>query len=173
MTGTKPYTEDTLLSAMEHAGMENYDDDTEKKGLGTPATRAATIEGLVLHGYAERKGKQITATEKGVSLIEVVPNEVKSPKLTADWEMQLQQIERGEFSGDVFMQGIDNLIEKERENAAKAEQELANARAELSAAADIYTSMEKLLGGTYIQALVGEEREKRESDIIPNGLKNA
>ncbi|MBE6873205.1 MAG: DNA topoisomerase III [Ruminococcus albus] len=106
----KPYTEDTLLSAMEHAGMENYDDDTEKKGLGTPATRAATIEGLVLHGYAERKGKQITATEKGVSLIEVVPNEVKSPKLTADWEMQLQQIERGEFSGDVFMQGITDFV---------------------------------------------------------------
>ena len=68
---------------------------------------------------------------------------------------------------------VDNLIEKEKEKTAKAEQELAKARAELSAAADIYTSMEKLMGGTYIQALVGEEREKRESDIIPNGLRNA
>lgn len=102
----KPYTEDTLLSAMEHAGLENYDDDTEKKGLGTPATRAATIEGLVKHGFAERKGKQISATEKGVNLIKCCPDEVKSPKLTADWEMQLQQIERGEYSAEEFMSGI-------------------------------------------------------------------
>lgn len=106
----KPYTEDTLLSAMEHAGQENYDDDTEKKGLGTPATRAATIEGLVKHGYAERNGKKITATDKGVNLISVVPNEVKSPKLTADWEMQLQQIERGEYSSNSFMQEITDFV---------------------------------------------------------------
>ena len=63
----KPFTEDTLLSAMEHAGQENYADDSEKKGLGTPVTRAATIEGLVAKGYVRRKGKQITATEKGDS----------------------------------------------------------------------------------------------------------
>lgn len=106
----KPFTEDTLLSAMEHAGQENYDDDTEKKGLGTPATRAATIEGLVKHGYAERKGKKITATEKGINLINVVPDEVKSPKLTADWEMQLQQIERGEYSADSFMREITDFV---------------------------------------------------------------
>ncbi|MGN0594197.1 MAG: DNA topoisomerase 3 [Hominimerdicola sp.] len=107
----KPYTEDTLLSAMEHAGQENYDDDTEKKGLGTPATRAATIEGLVKHGYAERNGKKITATDKGVNLISVVPDEVKSPKLTADWEMQLQQIERGEYSANSFMKEITAFVE--------------------------------------------------------------
>ena len=89
-TPPKPYTEDTLLTAMEHAGQDEYDDETEKKGLGTPATRAAVIEGLVNHGYVERKGKQITATSKGVNLIAVVPEEVKSPKLTAEWEMQLQ-----------------------------------------------------------------------------------
>lgn len=102
----KPYTENTLLSAMEHAGQENYDEDSEKKGLGTPATRAGTIEGLIKHGYAERKGKKITATEKGVNLINVVPEEVKSPQLTAEWEMQLQQIERGEYSSDEFMNSI-------------------------------------------------------------------
>ncbi len=102
----KPYTEDTLLSAMEHAGQENYDEDSEKKGLGTPATRAGTIEGLIKHGYAERKGKKITATEKGVNLINVVPEEVKSPQLTAEWEVQLQQIERGEYSADGFMNSI-------------------------------------------------------------------
>lgn len=108
----KPFTEDTLLSAMEHAGQDNYDDDTEKKGLGTPATRAGTIEGLVQHGYAERKGKKITATEKGVNLINVVPDEVKSPKLTADWEMQLQQIERGEYSADSFMDNITSFVKE-------------------------------------------------------------
>lgn len=110
-TPPKPYTEDTLLSAMEHAGLENYDEDAEKKGLGTPATRAATIEGLVTHGFAQRKGKQITATEKGVNLIACCPEEVKSPKLTADWEMQLQQIERGEYSADAFMNGIITFVQ--------------------------------------------------------------
>lgn len=110
-TPPKPFTEATLLSAMEHAGQEEYDDDTEKKGLGTPATRAGTIEGLFKHGYIERsKGKKISATEKGVNLIAVVPDEVKSPKLTADWEMQLQQIEKGEYSSNVFMNGITDFV---------------------------------------------------------------
>ena len=81
----KPFTEDTLLSAMEHAGLDEYDDETEKKGLGTPATRAGIIETLVVRGYAVRNKKQITATEKGINLIQVVPDEVKSPKLTAEW----------------------------------------------------------------------------------------
>lgn len=80
----KPYTEDTLLSAMERAGNEDYDEDTEKKGLGTPATRAAIIESLVKNGYAERDGKKLRATDKGKELIKVVPDEVKSAKLTAE-----------------------------------------------------------------------------------------
>ena len=106
----KAFTEDTLLSAMEHAGQENYDENSEKKGLGTPATRAGTIEGLVKKGYAERKGKQIVATEKGVNLINVVPDEVKSAQLTSDWEMKLQQIEHGEYSADRFMAEIEDFI---------------------------------------------------------------
>lgn len=110
-TPPKPYTEDTLLSAIEHAGLENYDEDAEKKGLGTPATRAAIIEGLVAHGFAQRKGKQITAAEKGVNLIACCPEEVKSPKLTADWEMQLQQVERGEYAADAFMNGIITFVQ--------------------------------------------------------------
>lgn len=85
----KPYTEDTLLSAMERAGNEDYDEDTEKKGLGTPATRAATIEALVKNGYVERDGKQLRATDRGKELIKVVPGEVKSAKLTAEWESKL------------------------------------------------------------------------------------
>lgn len=108
----KPFTEATLLSAMEHAGQENYDDDTEKKGLGTPATRAGIIEGLVKHGYVERKGKQITSTEKGKNLINVVPDEVKSPMLTAEWEMQLQSMEHGKYRKDDFMNTIISFVKE-------------------------------------------------------------
>lgn len=102
----KTYTEDTLLSAMEHAGAEEYDEETEKKGLGTPATRAAIIDALVARKYCERKGKQIFATEKGRNLIKVLPPEIKSPKLTAEWEMLLQQVERKQYRADVFMEQI-------------------------------------------------------------------
>ncbi|MBO5320547.1 MAG: DNA topoisomerase III, partial [Ruminococcus sp.] len=102
----KPYTEDTLLSAMERAGNESYDEDTEKKGLGTPATRAATIESLVKNGYVERDGKKLHATDKGRELIKIVPDEVKSAKLTAEWETKLQNIEHGSYSADSFMSEI-------------------------------------------------------------------
>lgn len=108
----KPYTEATLLSAMERAGNNEYDDETEKKGLGTPATRAGIIEELVKNDYIQRKGKQITATEKGVKLIAVVPDEVKSPKLTAEWEMQLQQIEHGKANAGSFMDGIKGYVKE-------------------------------------------------------------
>lgn len=106
----KPYTEDTLLSAMERAGNEDYDEDTEKKGLGTPATRAATIEALVKNGYVERVGKQLRATDKGKELITVVPDEVKSPKLTTQWETRLQQVEHGDYSEVSFMQDIERFV---------------------------------------------------------------
>lgn len=108
----KPYTEDTLLSAMEHAGQEEYDDETEKKGLGTPATRARIIEEIIKDGYAERNKKNITATKRGCDLIDVVPEEVKYPKLTAEWEMKLQQIQRGEFTASEFMNGIESYVRK-------------------------------------------------------------
>ena len=106
----KPYTEDTLLSAMERAGNEDYDEETEKKGLGTPATRAATIESLVKNGYVERIGKQLRATDRGKELVKVVPDEVKSAKLTAEWESKLQQIEHGSLPETVFMSGIQQFI---------------------------------------------------------------
>ena len=106
----KPYTEDTLLSAMERAGNEDYDEETEKKGLGTPATRAATIESLVKNGYVERDGKQLRATDRGKELVKVVPDEVKSAKLTAEWESKLQQIEHGCLPETVFMSGIQQFI---------------------------------------------------------------
>lgn len=106
----KAFTEDTLLSAMEHAGQENYDDDSEKKGLGTPATRAGIIENLVKRGYIVRNKKLLNATEKGTALIAAVPDEVKSPKMTSDWEMTLQQIEKGKANEDDFLSEIHSFI---------------------------------------------------------------
>lgn len=110
----KPFTEDTLLSAMEHAGNEDYDEnsDVEKKGLGTPATRADIIENLVKREYIVRDKKKITAAEKGVNLIDVMPEEMKSAKLTADWEMGLHDIEKGLASPDKFMSDIEDFVKK-------------------------------------------------------------
>lgn len=106
----KSYTEDTLLSAMERAGNDEYDEEAEKKGLGTPATRAATIEALVKNGYVERDGKKLRSTDKGRELIAVVPDEVKSARLTAEWESRLQQIEHGSLPETVFMSGIQQFV---------------------------------------------------------------
>ncbi len=106
----KSYTEDTLLSAMERAGNDEYDEETEKKGLGTPATRAATIEALVKNGYVVRDGKKLRSTDKGRELITVVPDEVKSARLTAEWESRLQQIEHGSLPESVFMSGIQQFV---------------------------------------------------------------
>lgn len=120
----KPYTEDTLLSAMETAGNGEYDEnsDVEKKGLGTPATRAAIIENLVKREFIERNKKQITATEKGASLISVLPDTVKSPKLTADWETRLQAVEKGKETADDFMSDIEEYVRKTvSEYSSKAE----------------------------------------------------
>ena len=106
------YTEDTLLSAMETAGAEEMPDDAERKGLGTPATRASTIEKLVKSGYIQRQKKNLVPLELGINLIAVLPESVKSPLLTADWENRLQMVEKGELSDDDFMDGIAAMIRK-------------------------------------------------------------
>ena len=108
----KPYSEDTLLSAMETAGNKEFDADTEKKGLGTPATRASIIEKLVSSGYAARKGKQILPTGDGVDLVGVLPEYLKSAAMTAEWENKLLLIEKGELDSHAFMQGIVELIQQ-------------------------------------------------------------
>lgn len=105
----KHYTEYSLLAAMETAGAENMPEDAERKGLGTPATRAATLEKLVAVGFVERKKKQLLPTEKGVNLITVLPDNIKSPLLTAEWESRLKQVEHGDVSADVFMDGIADM----------------------------------------------------------------
>ena len=108
----KVYTEDTLLSAMETAGNKEFEKDTEKKGLGTPATRAAILEKLVSSGYVQRKGKQMFPTEDGVAAIRNIPDYLKSASMTAEWENDLLRMERGEIKPHDFMQGIHGLIDK-------------------------------------------------------------
>ena len=102
----KAFTEDTLLSAMETAGNEAFDDETEKKGLGTPATRAGIIEKLVKGGFAQRKGKTLVPTKDGLNLVCVLPQQITSPAMTAEWENTLMQIERGNADAEAFLTGI-------------------------------------------------------------------
>ena len=108
----KVYTEDTLLSAMETAGNKEFEKDTEKKGLGTPATRAAILEKLVSSGYVQRKGKQMIPTEDGVAAIHNIPDYLKSASMTAEWENDLLRMERGKIKPHDFMQGIHGLLDK-------------------------------------------------------------
>ncbi len=108
-TPPKPHNEASLLSAMERAGNEETDPDAERKGLGTPATRAAVIEKLVKGGFVERKGKQLLPTRSGNELICVLPDVLTSPQLTADWENNLTQIAKGNADPDVFMGGIEAM----------------------------------------------------------------
>lgn len=105
----KHYTEDSLLAAMETAGAGDMPEDAERKGLGTPATRAATLEKLVSAGFVQRKKKQLIPTEKGTNLILVLPDNIKSPTLTAEWESMLKQVERGELAADSFMGQIADM----------------------------------------------------------------
>lgn len=105
----KHYTEDFLLAAMETAGAGDMPEDAERKGLGTPATRAATLEKLVSAGFVQRKKKQLIPTEKGTNLILVLPDNIKSPTLTAEWESMLKQVERGELAAESFMGQIADM----------------------------------------------------------------
>lgn len=113
-TPPKHFTEDTLLSAMETAGKEDMPEDAERKGLGTPATRAAVIEKLVATGFAERrkakKSVRLVPTEAGVSLITVLPEQLQSPLLTAEWEHRLKEIECGELGADEFLAGTRDMV---------------------------------------------------------------
>ena len=110
----KHFTEDTLLHAMETASADSMPEGVERQGIGTPATRAATIEKLVQKGFLERKGikktKVLLPTDKGKALITVMPEEIQSPEMTADWETKLLQIERGEMEPETFMTEIKEMI---------------------------------------------------------------
>ena len=106
----KPYTEDTLLSAMENAGKDDIPDEAERKGLGTPATRAAIIEKLVAAGFVERKGKSLIPTKADINLVTVLPEPLTSPMLTAEWEQKLTEIAKGGADPDTFMDGIRTMV---------------------------------------------------------------
>ena len=108
-TPPKQHTEATLLSAMERAGNEETNEDAERRGLGTPATRAAVIEKLVKSGFVERKGKQLIPTKSGTNLVCVLPDTLTSPQLTAEWENALTLIAKGQSDPDSFMQGIEDM----------------------------------------------------------------
>lgn len=109
-TPPKHFTEDSLLSAMERAGNEDMSDDVERKGLGTPATRADIIEKLVKDGFVKREKKQMIPTDDGMKLITVLPDVVKSPKLTADWENALTLVAKGEMEREDFMADIEAMV---------------------------------------------------------------
>ena len=113
-TPPKRYTEDTLLSAMETAGAKEAPDDAERKGLGTPATRAAVLEKLVSTGFVERKKAKkavsLVPSGPGAALITVLPEQLQSPLLTAEWENRLKEIERGELAADAFMADISGMV---------------------------------------------------------------
>ena len=110
----KHFTEDTLLQSMEAAGAEEMPEDAERKGLGTPATRAATIEKLVRIGFLERKGdkktKHLIPTHKGTALVTVMPEQIQSPSMTADWEEKLLLIERRKYESEAFLNEIQEMI---------------------------------------------------------------
>ena len=108
----KPFNEDTLLAAMETAGNKEFDSETEKKGLGTPATRASIIEKLVSSGYAQRKGKQILPSTEGKELVKVMPEYLKSAVMTAEWENWLLMMEKGQITDIQFMGEITSLVRK-------------------------------------------------------------
>ena len=106
----KAYTEDTLLSAMERAGAEDMPEEAERKGLGTPATRAAILEKLVQMGFVQRKGKQLVPTKDGINLAVVLPESLTSPALTAEWENRLTEIAKGNADMDEFMAEIEAQV---------------------------------------------------------------
>jgi DNA topoisomerase-3 len=106
----KPFTEDTLLSAMENAGKADMPDEAERKGLGTPATRAAIIEKLVSAGFVERKGKNLIPTKAGMNLVTILPEPLTSPMLTAEWEQKLTEIAKGSADPAAFIDGICTMV---------------------------------------------------------------
>ena len=123
-TPPKHYTEDTLLRSMETASADSMPEDAERQGIGTPATRAATIEKLVAKGFLERKGdkktKVLLPTDKGKALITVMPEQIQSADMTADWEAKLLRIERGEMESETFMTEINTMITALVENTEAA-----------------------------------------------------
>ncbi|MCR5791040.1 MAG: DNA topoisomerase III [Lachnospiraceae bacterium] len=109
-TPPKPYTEDTLLKYMENAGAKGFEEEVERKGLGTPATRAEIIDKLCRSGYLRREKKNLRATALGEKLIHLVPEVVKSVDLSVEWENNLTRINKGEMDPDAFISEIEAMV---------------------------------------------------------------
>ncbi|MCL2610415.1 MAG: DNA topoisomerase 3 [Defluviitaleaceae bacterium] len=122
-TPPKPYTENTLLATMENVNKADFDSDVERKGIGTPATRASIIEKLVRSSFIKREKNNLLPTPKGVHTILILPDSIKSPLLTAEWENALKKVERGESTPEQFMESIKSfvfdIVKKEREGLTK------------------------------------------------------
>ena len=162
----KPYTEDSLLAAMENAGKGEFEKETEKKGLGTPATRAGIIEKLVSGGYVERKGKQLVATEDAVKLISLLPDTVKSPTMTAEWENKLLLMERGEISEKAFMVGITDFVKGlVTDYSVVSEQDKQSFTEKLRDKAALIGTCPRC-GGTVSECKIGYACEKKECDFV-------
>ncbi|MCM1551446.1 MAG: DNA topoisomerase 3 [Butyrivibrio sp.] len=123
----KHFTEDSLLSAMERAGADEIVEEVERAGLGTSATRAETIERLIKNGYVERQKKNLVSTGRGDNLIDILPDALKSPSLTADWENKLSLVSRGEFELEDFLLGIEEMVKSLVKTHSEADEEHKNA----------------------------------------------
>lgn len=134
----KHFTEDSLLSAMERAGADEIVEEVERAGLGTPATRAETIERLIKNGYVDRQKKNLISTDRGANLIDILPDVLKSPSLTADWENKLSLVSRGEFELEDFLMGIEEMVKTLVKTHSAADEEYKNA---------FYTPQEKEVFG--------------------------
>lgn len=161
----KPYSEDSLLLAMENAGKGEFEKETEKKGLGTPATRAGIIEKLVSGGFAERSGKQIIATDDAVKLISLLPDAVKSPTMTAEWENKLLMMERGEITKADFMDGITEFVkELVAEYSVVEEKDKQSFAEKLREKGSVIGACPRC-GGTVSECKIGYACEKRECNF--------
>lgn len=162
----KPYTEDSLLSAMENAGKAEFEKDTEKKGLGTPATRASIIEKLVSGGFAERRGKQIFASDDAVKLISLLPEKIKSPSMTAEWENHLLQMEKGEMREEVFMTAIADFVKDLVCDYSEVEEKDKKSFAEKLRYKEKYIGVCPRCGGTVSECKIGFACEEKGCDFV-------
>lgn len=162
----KPYTEDSLLSAMENAGKAEFEKDTEKKGLGTPATRASIIEKLISGGFAARRGKQIVASNDAEKLISILPEKVKSPSMTAEWENSLMQMEHGELPETVFMSDITDFVKNLVKEYSTVEEKDKLSFSEKLREKEKYIGVCPRCGGTVSECKIGFACEEKACDFV-------
>lgn len=151
---------------MENAGKAEFEKDTEKKGLGTPATRASIIEKLVSGGFAERRGKQIFASDDAVKLISLLPEKIKSPSMTAEWENHLLQMEKGEMREEVFMTAIADFVKDLVCDYSEVEEKDKKSFTEKLRDKEKYIGVCPRCGGTVSECKIGFACEEKGCDFV-------